>query len=586
MSPAILKALPSGWTLGSALLIVLAFPHWDLSPLVWISLVFWLEKAVRPDLPQRVKLKESFWLGFLMSLGGFYWVAYSLKQFGNLPWAIAVPGLLLLCTLNQPQFLTYAWLSHRLFSRNPRLAELRSHSPLLFSALTASLYTAIDGALPKLFQDTLGHAFYRSPWIRQWADVGGAPLLTWVAVWVNQLLASLLFAPQKPSRERATQLRVRIGIALAASTLALCTYGVLRQKAVLSEVEASTRKARFGVIQANIGDFDKVASESGVLGAATRVLNKFYQLSESALSFTPKPQVLVWPETSYPSTFRVPSSQDDRERDLLLEDWVNRMGVPLLFGGYDRENRKDFNAFFFLQPKALSPKVFGKSQDLQVYHKSLLLLFGETIPGAEHFEWIRNQFPQVGNFGRGPGPTVLEVRPDRWPENSPPLRIQPIICYEALFPWFTLAGATYRPRGSAGSSSRNEPYDGSGTESEMILNITNDSWFGPYGEPHLHLALTTFRGIETRLPQLRSTNTGISTLIRADGEILEPTALNQEAILSIEVPLTRPIPTLLGVLARVSPLFDNWFWRLCLTLVVSLAAAPWLHLRLIRQRRT
>ena len=95
--------------------------------------------------------------------------------------------------------------------------------------------------------------------------------------------------------------------------------------------------------------------------------------------------------------------------------------------------------------------------------------------------------------------------------------------------------------------------DGANKGSNSILNITNDSWFGPYGEPKLHLALTTFRSIETRLPQLRSTNTGISALVLPDGSIAAETGIDSREVLQVDIPVMEPaLPTLLKA-------WGDWF---------------------------
>jgi apolipoprotein N-acyltransferase len=205
---------------------------------------------------------------------------------------------------------------------------------------------------------------------------------------------------------------------------------------------------------------------------------------------------------------------------------VRSRKVPLLFGGYDQKDGKDFNAFFFLSPEPIPG--FPGDEDMQVYRKNILLLFGEFIPGAEQIAWIRNQFPQVGNFGRGPGPQVFKVRSAKGQD----VVFSPIICYEALFSDYVIKAAR------AGS--------------QLILNITNDSWFGPWGEPELHLSLTVFRGIETRLPQLRSTNTGISTLVLPSGEMPQRTGIGTQEVMNATVPLITPVWTLMKTLG-------DWF---------------------------
>jgi apolipoprotein N-acyltransferase len=308
------------------------------------------------------------------------------------------------------------------------------------------------------------------------------------------------------------------------------------------------------VIQANIGDFDKIAAEKGLADAAKKVVQSYLDLSEKALTLEPKPQIIVWPETSYPSTFRTPQTADELARDQDVERFVKKHRVPVLFGGYDHQDNKDYNSFFFLSPEA--DRGVEPPRDLRTYHKNVLLLFGEYIPGADLFPFIKKLFPQVGNFGRGVGPEVIPVVPAS-AGKSLPIQVGPIICYEALFPYFVI--------------------DAARKGSNLILNITNDSWFGPYGEPILHLSLTTFRGIETRLPQLRATNTGISTLIRPDGEITQATGIGEQTILNAAVPVYPPLWTLMKA-------WGDWFGWFALGSAAALSA--WISRRRVSARGT
>jgi len=141
------------------------------------------------------------------------------------------------------------------------------------------------------------------------------------------------------------------------------------------------------------------------------------------------------------------------------------------------------------------------------------------MPFSDVFPILNQWFPQVGNFGRGPGPEVFTV-PMRHGEVSP--RIAPIICYEALFTRYTVEAARHG--------------------AQLLVNVTNDSWFGPFGEPELHLALSAFRSIETRLPQIRSTNTGISALILPDGSITGASPKNEALHLNWEIVLPEENP--------------------------------------------
>jgi len=131
-------------------------------------------------------------------------------------------------------------------------------------------------------------------------------------------------------------------------------------------------------------------------------------LSDQALTKTADLDAIVWPETSYPSTFRTPLTSDELAQDQGVEKFTRSRRIHLLFGGYDRFQNKDHNAFFYLSPDP-NPGVAGLG-DLQTYRKNILLLFGEYIPFSDQIKFLRDAFPQVGNFGRGPGPKVLSIQ--------------------------------------------------------------------------------------------------------------------------------------------------------------------------------
>ena len=528
----------------SAVLIVLSFPPFNFSFLIWICLIPWFF-ALRRVRSMQAALVQGIWLSFFMTVFGFYWVAFVLQEFGNLPWIVAFLALFLFGTFAQPQFILFSPIFYvlargRLEISPSHDSKNHRHIPTLLSLGFAFFYAGLDWILPKLWTDTLGHAFYASQYFKQAADLGGAALLTVVVYLTNDLLWSLidrLRSRKEPSYWPTIRFVLPQALIAISAILAVEYYGVYRLKFLGPILDQPIDTLQVGVIQGNIGDFDKLASETGSRGAARKILETFFTMSDQALRLTPKPEVLVWPETSYPSTFRTPQNTDELFRDQSVEHYVKDRKFTLLFGGYDRYKQKDYNAFFFLSPHGESS--LGSPGDLQIYRKNILLLFGEYIPGMESIKFLREQFPQIGNFGRGEGPSVLKIYRDvslgaKHPTELPAISVGPIICYEALFPNYVIASANLG--------------------SQLIMNITNDSWFGPWGEPELHLALTTFRSIETRLPQLRSTNTGISALITATGDMPQQTGIGKAEIMNVKVPITPPIWTLMKS-------WGDWFGR-------------------------
>jgi apolipoprotein N-acyltransferase len=152
----------------------------------------------------------------------------------------------------------------------------------------------------------------------------------------------------------------------------------------------------------------------------------------------------------------------------------------------------------------------------------------------------------VGFFGQGPGSVIREFAG---------IKTQPVICYEVLFPNFV------RDAVAAGA--------------EVIFNFTNDSWFGPVGAPYYHLNLASFRSIESRVPQFRTTNTGFSALILPDGEIVQRSALYAPEIMTSDVPVIEPIPTLMLA-------WGDWFGRTAFALSSLLLAIA--HLSAFKRR--
>jgi apolipoprotein N-acyltransferase len=521
-----------GLTFLSGLCIVLAFTPWEFTFLIWFALVpwFYLLKRLRTA---REAFIQGVWLSVLMSFGGFYWVASAIHHFGNLPWVLSVLCLIAFSTFNQPQLPLFAVLFHKLLPRTPGGILRRT---LLF----AFAYCALDWACFRIFTDSLGNAFHVSVIVRQLADVGGVLLLTFLILIVNLTLWEITESILAKDWASSGKIRLRPLLIFSSSFLICCLlYGFFRNSYIVRLTEQTDRFVQAGVIQANIGDFDKIAAERGVRGAAGKVLEAYYDLSERALKLTPPPDFLVWPETAYPSTFRTPVTIDEMNRDKAVERYVKENGIPLLFGGYARANHRDHNAFFFLHPTR--QEGWG---DLQVYKKYILLPFGEYIPGISNLNFVRQMFPQIGNFGLGEGPAVFQVPIVSWQQSLVKnLRVSPLICYEALFPYHTIAGARMG--------------------SELILNITNDSWFGPFGEPQLHFALTIFRGIETRLPQLRSTNTGISALVLPNGDVVSKTEIGATDVMNVRIPIIPPVFTVMNALG-------DWFGKACALVAVGL----------------
>jgi apolipoprotein N-acyltransferase len=320
---------------------------------------------------------------------------------------------------------------------------------------------------------------------------------------------------------------------------ALTGYGALRYQHVSERVKPGTGLT-VGVVQASITKYGQLAAEKGTYDALRMIMDTHYALSDELMKEA-RPDLIVWPETVYPTTFGTPQSEEGEEFDLELIEFVGRRQMPLIFGAYDREQEHEFNAAMFLGPVG-SPE--ERRVEFVAYRKAKLFPLTEWVPEWLEAPWVRGLMPWLGTWKEGPGPQLLEfpLREGRV------LRVAPLICYEAIFPGY-VADAVRKG-------------------AEIIVTLSNDSWFGESAGPRLHLTLAAFRSIETRLPQVRATNSGISAFITPTGEIVREVQTGQRAGVLMSIPPTERVGTLMVA-------WGDWFGPTALVsgLVLLLAQA-------------
>ncbi len=180
--------------------------------------------------------------------------------------------------------------------------------------------------------------------------------------------------------------------------------------------------------------------------------------------------------------------------------------TPLLLGGLTWEapapgkNRRQlYNTALMLD---------GRGRILGTYDKVYLLAFGEYMPFGDTFPGLYDAFPQAGRFSAG-----SEVKTFDWRGH----KLGIMICYEDIMVDFTGKLADLDPN--------------------IIINVTNDAWFGRTSEPWLHLALAAFRAVENRLTLVRATNTGISAFIDPTGRLNGATDMDYAEVLVADVPM-------------------------------------------------
>lgn len=507
-------------TLGAAAASALAFAlyarvAWPWFLLGWIGLVPWLA-ALDALRSRRGALGAGWLMSVAFSLGVFWWFIDAVAGYANAPWSVGLAVILLAAPLLQPQFIVHAIARH--------LARRRGAAPWRVATLSACAYVGAEWALPKLFADTLGHGFLAADHLRQAADAVGAAGLTFVLLLANEALLTAW-------RRRGARAALAPLAAIALLVAALWSYGALR---LAQLADGGGLSLRAGVVQANISHYDRLAAEIGTYEAVRLILDAHESLS-ARLMAEARPDLLVWPETVYPTTFGAPKSADGAAFDEEIVDAVRGFGVPLVFGSYAVDHGREYNAAFVLEPGAAPAAA-------PTYRKARLFPFTERVPAWLDHPAVRAALPWLGTWQAGRGDAVLSLRL----ADGRALRIAPQICYDAVDPALALGAAR------AGA--------------ELLVTLSNDSWFASGGGPRLHLVVSAFRSIETRLWQVRATNTGISAVVGPSGELREQLGVGERGTLAAAV-VARPSPG--------SPMlaWGDWFGAAAL-LAAAVLAAP------------
>ena len=291
---------------------------------------------------------------------------------------------------------------------------------------------------------------------------------------------------------------------LIALFLSLNAVGLYLKKA-LPETDASLKAI---VIQHNVGSTNHLKYEKPFRNPREKSLYKIKNLTvKSFIKYRKNNKdinFILWPEGAYPYAI------DKRDKKLKgISKLVKSMKIPLITGGISRDHRSYSNSLVVLdrQGQIMKP----------IYDKVKLLAFGERLPGSEMFPSLLKLLPYFS--------TNLTPGKKHQVKNLEGILLGFQICYESLFDKFT----------------RKLALDGT----QVLVNITNDSWYGSWQEPWQHLTMTFARAIETRRPLIRATNTGVSSVIHSDGTIKKLSPINKSWYFLYKIPYyTNPPKTL------------------------------------------
>lgn len=464
-------AIPAAIACG--LLYFLAFAGVDIWPLSFVAFVP-LIIAVEGQSP-----KLALWLGVLaggtMNLAGFYWLVGMLKTFSGFPTILCLFFAAIVCAYQGGRIGLMTWLAARAQRRGwPR-------APVMLFAFAAS-----ELLYPLLFPWYFAATVHNIPLLTQSADLGGPILVGVMLLGINLVIAE--FAIAKMKSEAVNTNVVRGG--LAGLALAVC-YGAFRIHGV-DAVCAAAEQVRVGIVQGNMGLMQKREDPSEGLRRHQKLTA---DLKARGVDF------VVWSESSV--TFSVPEKSAS---NFMHDNVAGRAGIPLVFGAVLYRRDPDRTRFF---NTALSTDDRGRMTAR--YDKHYLLAFGEYLPLGDTFPILYQWSPNSGKFSSGDNLDPLLVQ-----TASGTHKVTVLVCYEDILPGFTRSAVN-------------------AADPELLVNMTNDAWFGDTLEPWQHLALAQFRAIEHRRYLVRGTNSGVSAVVDPVGRMIATSHPFQSEALDMSV---------------------------------------------------
>jgi apolipoprotein N-acyltransferase len=438
----------------------------------WFALVPTLWIVDRASTPRRAML-YAWWCGIVANAGGFYWIIGLLERFAHLPWILAALLFLLLSAYQAVVFLLFGRVVWR----------LRRTTTLPMVVIAPLVMVAFELVVPMIFPWYLAITQAWQVHVIQVADLAGPLGVTALLLVVNGALYDLL------ERRRAAWPSAAGAAAVMAAAL---LYGHVRI-GQMEERRAAAPKVKVGVVQPNVS-FDEKGLERRDLAA-----DQLADLQACSAELERQgAELVVWTESSYPYWISRRASGDVSDKH---QARIRRgFSVPLFLGAvtYDPATRDEgypYNSALMLDAEG---KFTGR------FDKIYLLMFGEYIPGLETFPFIKKMMPRAaGHFARGKEVSVFPFKRPGDAPDAPPWRLGPLICYEDIIPSFGRNLARFHPH--------------------LLVNITNDAWFGATSEPWEHLQLAVYRSVELRTEMVRAVNTGVSAYIDAAGRVYHET---------------------------------------------------------------
>jgi len=468
------KRTRAALAIASGLALAAAFPKFDLNLLAWVAFVP-LFHAIEGESSSAV-FGYAFLQGSACNIASLYWIAITLHNFADVRVGLAIVPMLLLAAVMALYSGAAVWAGEYVAARLriPLVATM----PVAWAAVEW-VRTYFPIGFP---WNLLGYAAYRNLQLIQFAEITGVYGISALIMMFNAVTYAVLF---KTCARRAQMFSLG---ALTTAVVAAWIFGALRMHQL--EAVAPSGSLKIAMVQGDIPQ--SIKWDPKFLSASFGV----YQAQTEAAAKNGA-DLIVWPEAAAAFLFQPddrypPSLADDASYRRRLLQLAQDAGDPILFGapalGIENNQVGFYNRAYL---------VSGGGKVVAWYDKIQLVPFGEYVPLKHVFGFfVKRVVTGFGDMFPGHAQTIFDVRG---------AKLGVLICYESIFP----------------DLARTEVKRGA----EILVNITNDAWYGASSAPYQLLAMSAMRSVETKVPTVRVANTGISAVIEPDGNITAATPL-------------------------------------------------------------
>ncbi len=477
----------------SGLALAAISPPFGLHWLHWFSFapLFW---ALRADDPRGNALVA--WIaGYAGVSTLFFWLGESIVLFSSVPHFAAVQIVHLFAfAFALPYALVFG-----------AVHPLRKRVGAWWVLIVPALQVSVEFLGPALFPYYHGVSQYRTAWTFQIASVTGITGVSFLVFLTNCAVGEVIYR-----RRESGPFPLKPVAAAAVVWFANLGFGAWRTHTVEAEM-ASWPTLRISQLQQDITMSERLQE------GARPTMKRWLALTSKIIG--QDMDLVVWPEGATPYDPRGGRVGD------LMGNVARNARAPVIFGGGYRQPTTDpVTGKQYNEHRNSIYQVDAKGNLLGRYDKMVPMPFGEYIPFSDTFPFLKDIIEGPGDFKPGDEPVHFQV--GDYAVTTP-------ICYEMILADFVQENLA---------------------DADLMVNVTNDGWFGDTMAPHQHAMLSAIRAIELGMPVYRLAYTGVSMVVSPTGRISDETAPYTEVARVVEVPVGR-VSTLYRSTGPVLPWF-------------------------------